>query len=52
MHGRWLAGFAAGMIFALAYYRRGRVADAAVAHAVTNALIAALVLGGGAWNLW
>ena len=52
MHGRWLAGVAAGMIFALAYYRRGRVADAAVAHAVTNALIAALVLGAGAWNLW
>ena len=52
LHGRWLAGVAAGMLYATAVYRRGRIADAVVAHAVTNALIAAAVLVGGQWTLW
>ena len=52
MHGRWVAGTAAGMLYALAFYRRGKLADAVVAHAVTNALIAASVLSQGAWGLW
>jgi exosortase E/protease (VPEID-CTERM system) len=52
MHGRWLAGTLAGMSYALAFYRRGQLADAIVAHAVTNALIAATVLLTGAWGLW
>ena len=52
LHGRWVAGTLAGMIFALALYRRGRLADAVVAHATTNALIAAWVLGTGSWSLW
>jgi exosortase E/protease (VPEID-CTERM system) len=52
MHGQWLAGTAAGMLYAWAMYRRGRVADAIVAHAVTNALIAADVLVRGNWHLW
>jgi len=33
-------------------YRRGKVADAVIAHAVTNALIAADVLILGNWGLW
>lgn len=53
MHGgRWLAGAVAGLLYALAYVRRGRLADAVVAHAVTNGLIAATVLGLGWWKLW
>ncbi|MBY0522445.1 MAG: exosortase E/protease, VPEID-CTERM system [Gemmataceae bacterium] len=52
LHGRWLAGTLCGMLFAFAVYRRGRLADAILAHAVANALIAACVLLGGAWYLW
>jgi len=32
--------------------RRGRIGDAVVAHATTNALIAATVLIAGKWGLW
>lgn len=52
LHGRWLAGTVAGMGYALAMLRRGRIADAVIAHAITNALIAADVLIFGNWNLW
>ncbi len=52
LHGRWVAGTLAGMVYALALYRRGRVADAVLAHAVTNALLAGHVLARGAWWLW
>ena len=52
LHGRWLAGTVAGMFYAWAMYRRGRVGDAILAHATTNALIAAEVLILGHWNYW
>ena len=52
LHGRWLAGILAGMLYAIALYRRGELADAVVAHATTNALIAAYVLTTGSWWLW
>jgi CAAX prenyl protease-like protein len=52
LHGRWLAGMLAGAAYALAYYRRGRLADPVVAHATTNGLIAAWVLAPGRWSLW
>jgi exosortase E/protease (VPEID-CTERM system) len=52
LHQRWLAGTIAGMGFALAQRRRGELGDAIVAHAVSNALIAADVLFLGAWWLW
>jgi CAAX prenyl protease-like protein len=53
MHGdRWLAGTAAGLIYAGALLRRGRIGDAVVAHATTNGLLAAWVLIGGHWNMW
>jgi CAAX prenyl protease-like protein len=53
MHGdRWLAGTLAGLIYAIAYLRRGRIGDAVVAHATTNALLAGCVLLGGKWYLW
>jgi exosortase E/protease (VPEID-CTERM system) len=52
LHGRWLAGTVAGMCYAFAMYRRGKVADAVIAHATTNGLIAADVLILGNWGLW
>ena len=52
LHGRWLAGGVAGMIYALTYRYRGNLADAAIAHAVTNGLIATYVLTMGTWSLW
>jgi exosortase E/protease (VPEID-CTERM system) len=53
LHGdRWLAGIVAGILYSGAYLWRGRIGDAVVAHAVTNALIAGSVLLGGAWYLW
>jgi exosortase E/protease (VPEID-CTERM system) len=52
LHGRWLAGTIAGMAYALAVYRRGQLGDAVLAHATTNALIAAWVIARGNWSLW
>jgi CAAX prenyl protease-like protein len=52
LHQSWLAGCLAGMAFACAQYRRGRVGDAVLAHAVANLLIAGYVLGWGRWSLW
>jgi exosortase E/protease (VPEID-CTERM system) len=52
LHGRWLAGILAGMIYAAAQYRRGQISDAIVAHAVTNGLLAAYVLIFGHWAFW
>jgi exosortase E/protease (VPEID-CTERM system) len=53
MHGdRWVAGTIAGMLYAAVLLRRGRIGDAVVSHATTNALLAAWVLMGGHWNMW
>jgi exosortase E/protease (VPEID-CTERM system) len=52
LHGRWLAGTLAGMLYAVALYRRRELSDAVVAHATTNALIAAYVLATGSWSMW
>jgi len=53
LHGdRWLAGTLAGLIYAFAFLKRGRIGDAVVAHATTNALLAVWVLAGGKWYLW
>ena len=41
LHSRLLAG-----------YRRGEMSDAIIAHATTNASLAAWVLTTGAWSLW
>ncbi len=44
LHGRWLAGTLAEALYALAFYRqRGKLGDAVLAHATTNALIAVYV---------
>jgi exosortase E/protease (VPEID-CTERM system) len=53
LHGdRWLAGTIAGMIYAAAMMRRGRIGEAVAAHAITNALLAIYVLITGNWQLW
>jgi len=51
-HPRFVAGVAAGMLFALALYRRGSLGDAVLAHATANALIAGYVLTTGDWSMW
>lgn len=51
-HQQWIGGFAAGVLYAYAQKRRGLLSDAILAHAVTNALIAAQVLLAGHWSLW
>ena len=52
LHERWLAGTLAGMGYAIALYRRGRLGDAIAAHMTTNALIAIYVITQGKWSLW
>lgn len=53
LHGReWLAGVLAGLVFAAALLRRGRIGDAVIAHAVANALLAAWVMQAGRWYFW
>jgi exosortase E/protease (VPEID-CTERM system) len=53
MHGqRWIAGVIAGMVFLFVMYRKGRLLDAIIAHAVSNAVIAGYVLFLGKWILW
>jgi CAAX prenyl protease-like protein len=52
LHGRWVAGTLAGMLYALALYRRGAIADAVLAHGTTNVLIAIYVLATASWSLW
>ncbi|HKU41552.1 MAG TPA: CAAX prenyl protease-related protein, partial [Polyangiales bacterium] len=53
LHGpQWIPATLVGVLYAYAQQVRGRTADAVVAHGVTNALIAVLVLAGGAYWLW
>ena len=49
LHGRWLAAFAAGAVFALVMLRRNRLSDAIVAHVIANGGIAAAALARGDW---
>lgn len=52
LHAEWLAGALAGAAFAAARLWRGRLADAVVAHAASNAVVAGAVLLAGRWDLW
>jgi len=53
LHGdRWLAGAIAGMCYAFAVQRRGRLGDAIAAHGFTNLLLAVWVLVTGNWQFW
>jgi exosortase E/protease (VPEID-CTERM system) len=51
LHEHWVLGFLAGLAFAAARLRRGRLSDAVLAHAVANAVVAAAALS-GLWALW
>jgi len=50
--GRWIAGMLAGLLYGFAAARRGRLGDAVVAHATTNALLAIYLLLCNQWQLW
>jgi exosortase E/protease (VPEID-CTERM system) len=53
LHGdRWIAGVLAGLVYAVVCRRSGRLGEAAVAHGVTNALLAVWVVIGGQWQYW
>jgi exosortase E/protease (VPEID-CTERM system) len=52
LHQQWLAGVIAGMLFAVAMYRRGALFDAVIAHSTANAMLAAYVLATHRWSLW
>jgi len=53
LHGNlWLAGILAGLFYGWALIRRGRIGEAVVAHATTNALLTAYVLIFQKWHLW
>jgi exosortase E/protease (VPEID-CTERM system) len=50
--GRWLAGTFAGLIYGWVLVRRGRIGDAILAHSITNAMLAILVIAFGQWQFW
>jgi exosortase E/protease (VPEID-CTERM system) len=53
LHGSyWPAGLAAGIVFAAVARRAGSLADAILAHATTNALLAAWAVVAGQWWLF
>jgi exosortase E/protease (VPEID-CTERM system) len=52
LHGQWLAGMAAGVLFALAQRLRGRLSDAVLAHATANGLLTIHALATGNWSSW
>lgn len=51
LHGAWLAGTIAGVIYAAVRLRGGTVTDAIVAHSVTNALIFGYAAITGVWSV-
>ncbi len=53
MHGRqWIVGILAGLAYAGLMKWKGRLADAIVAHATSNLLLAVWVLSRGDWAQW
>jgi uncharacterized protein len=51
-HREWLAGLICGALYNWLYYKRKDVFACVVAHAVSNALLAAWVLTRGDWKFW
>ncbi len=51
LHGAWIAGTAAGVIYALVRLRSEHLGDAILAHALTNALLFVYAFTMGAWSL-
>ena len=50
LHTDWLAATLAGLAYAFAQQRRGRVTDAVIAHGVTNLLLALEAMALGHWH--
>jgi uncharacterized protein len=51
-HQQWLAGLVCGAIYNMVYYRTRSVWACVVAHATSNAALAAWVLTRGDWKFW
>lgn len=51
-HNEWLAGLICGALYNWLYYKRKDVFACIVAHAVSNAALAAWVLSRGDWKFW
>ena len=51
-HTEWLAGLICGVLYNGLYYKRKDVFSCVVAHAVSNAALAAWVLSRGDWKFW
>ena len=51
-HDQWLAGLIAGIVYAWAYVRSGRLWCAIVSHAVTNTMLGAWILMTREWRFW
>lgn len=51
IHSNWVAGFAAGLLFALVRYRGGTMTSCIVAHATANILVLAWAASTGRWSL-
>jgi CAAX prenyl protease-like protein len=52
VHNEWLAGLICGALYNWLYYKRKDMFACVVAHAVSNAALAAWVLTRGQWNFW
>ena len=50
--GNWFAGTLAGLLYGAAVIRNGRIGEAVIAHATTNALLVAYILAFHEWHLW
>ena len=48
----WPVGMLAGLVYGALALRTGRMGECVLAHATTNALLAAMVIGGGQWRYW
>ena len=51
-HNEWLAGLICGALYNWLYYKRKDVFTCVIAHAVSNAALAAWVLTRGDWKFW
>jgi len=51
LHGAWIAGTLAGLVYAVVRYRSSHIADAIVAHGLTNALLFGYAIYSGQWSL-
>ncbi|MGB3622163.1 MAG: CPBP family glutamic-type intramembrane protease, partial [Ketobacter sp.] len=51
LHGAWIAGTVAGVVYALVRIRTRHVGDAILAHAITNGLLCAYAAMTGEWSV-